>query len=257
MIFGNQGKQVMQYMNNFLFVLIAVLSLYLNACTFEQTREKIESWDQLRATGKVAFDKQDYTAAEKSFKEALKVAESMRFQIKRQAVSLEDLSRVCLATADINLADTVSAQALSLASKRSQVPKKQADLLESSLAQCLNNTAAVLAGAKKYDQAAIAYQEARAIFVDLYKRQPVNASDLIIGFYLAQTIDNLGISYKELGQLKKARQAYLSVKEDDIMHGLPSFLKVKLVEDYCHIPDTPMEDKQKYAALLGCTLPKT
>jgi tetratricopeptide (TPR) repeat protein len=243
--------------NILLFVLVAVVGFYLNACTFEQTHHKVERWHQLRATGQVSLDKHDYQAAEKSFKEALKIAQQLRSQPIRQAVSLEDLSRVCLATGNVDLASAVSAQALALANKRSLAPKKQTDELESALAQCLYNSAAVLAKAKKYDQSAIAYREARAIFIDLYKRSPVNASNLIIGCYLAQTIDNLGISYKELGQLKEARQAYLSAKEDSIVQGLPFFLKVKLVKDYCQIPDTPREDKQQYAAKLGCTLPQT
>ena len=241
----------------FLSIFVIGLSFYLTGCALDQSRHQIEIWHQLRATGKVSLDKQDYTGAEKSFKEALQIANYMRFQPVRQAVSLADLSRVCLATGDANLASNISAQSLALANKRFQAPKKQTDELESALAQCLYNTAAVLAKSKRYDQAAIAYREARTIFVDLYRRSPVNASDLLIGFYLAQTIDNLGISYKELGQLKEARQAYLSVKDGNIVQGIPYFLKVKLVNDYCQIPDTSHEDKQKYAGILGCTPPQT
>jgi tetratricopeptide (TPR) repeat protein len=241
----------------FFFSFAVGLSLFLNACVLEPARHKIQHWHQLRATGQVSLDKQDYLAAEKSFKEALKIAEEFRNQPVRQAISLADLSRVCMATDNVDLSLAVNAQALTLANKRSQAPKKQSDQLESELAQCLYNTAGVLAKAKKYDQAAIAYSEAKAIFIDLYQRSPVNASNLIIGFYLAQTIDNLGISYKELGQLKAARQAYLTVKEGEIVQGIPYFLKVKLVKDFCQIPDTPRDDKQNYAATLGCTLPQS
>jgi tetratricopeptide (TPR) repeat protein len=243
--------------NAFIFILLCLCIFYLNACGGEQGHEKIERWHQLRATGKISFDKNDYPAAEKSFKEALKIAQEFRFQPVRQAVSLADLSRLCLATDNVELSANISAQALSLANKRSQAPKKQSDELESELAQCLFNTATVLAKAKKFDQAAIAFGEARAIFVDLYRRSPVNASNLIIGFYLAQTIDNLGISYKELGQLKAARQAYWTAGEDGVAQGVPYFLKVKLVKDYCLIPDTDREDKRKYASTLGCPLPQT
>jgi len=241
----------------FLLSLILGLSFYLCACTSEQSRQQIEGWHQLRATGKVSLDKQDYSGAEKSFKAALKIADDMGFQPIREAVSLADLSRVCLATDNVSLAATVSARALTLAHKRFQARKKQTDELQSALAQCLYNTAAVLAKAKRYDQSAISYREARNMFVDLYARSPVNTSDLLVGFYLAQTIDNLGISYKELGQLKEARQAYLSVEDNRIVEGIPYFLKVKLVNDYCQIPDTSKEDKQKYAAILGCMPPQT
>ena len=243
--------------NNFIALIVVIVSFCLNACSLESSRQKIDSWHQLRATGKASLDKQDYAGAEKSFKDALSIAQQLNFQPVRQAVSLADLSRVCLATDNIALASNISAQALGLANKRSQIPKKQSDQFESELAQCLYNTAAVLAKAKKYDEAAIAYGEAKAIFIDLYKRSAVNASNLIIGFYLAQTIDNLGISYKELGQLKRARQAYWTAGEDGVAQAVPYFLKEKLVKDYCAIPDTDKLDKQKYAAALGCTLPQT
>lgn len=238
----------------FPFLFLALLNLCASGCTLESGHQKIESWHQLRAAGDVALAKHDYQTAEKSFRAALKIAETLPSQPVRQAVSLEDLSRVCLALDDKDLAATIEAQALALASKRSLAPKRQSDVLESSLAQSLNNCAAVLVKAKKYDQAAIANREARALFVDLYKRSPIMVSNLIIGSCLGQTIDNLGISYKELGQLKEARQAYLSVAEEGIVKGLPLSTKQKLLEDYCQIPDTPQKDKVKYAAILGCML---
>jgi tetratricopeptide (TPR) repeat protein len=243
--------------NVFTLLLVGILGFSLTGCVAERMRNKIESWHQLRATGEVSLDKKDYASAQKSFNDALKIAEGLNSQPVRQAISLVDLSRVCMPTDNVPLAGALTEQALSLANKRSQIPRKQSDELESELAQCLYNSAGVLAKARQYDQAAIAYREARAMFVDLYQRSPVNASNLIIGFYLAQTIDNLGISYKELGQLKEARQAYLTVKDGSIVNGIPYFLKAKLVSDFCQIPDTSRDDKQKYAVILGCKLPQT
>lgn len=237
--------------------LVFLFSLPLSACISDPGRHKIEHWHQLRATGEVSLDKQDYVSAEKSFRDALKIAEELDSQPVRKAISLSDLSRVCVAANNEPLADSLSSLALTLANQRSHVPRKQSDDLESELAQCLYNVAGVLAKSRKYDQAAIAYSEAKAMFIDLYQRSPVDASNLIIGFYLAQTIDNLGTSYKELGQLKAARQAYMTVQEGTIINGIPYFLKVKLLKDFCQIPDTSRDDKQKFAVMLGCKSPQT
>ncbi len=241
-----QFKQISLYLS---------FALLLQGCTAYGDRQKIDNWHRLLATGEAALAKHDNAAAEKSFEEAVKISAPFTKEPVRLAISLEDLSKVCLATSDVRQAATICDQALALANKRTQTPARQLDVLESSLGQCLNNVAQVFAKAKKYDQSAIAFREARAIFLDLYKRTPPTLSNYIIGSYVAWTVDGLGTSYKELGQLKEARQAYLSVQDYNIIKGLSMELRGKLVAGYCQIPDTNSADKQKFADLLGCPLP--
>src|SRR5271170_7073716 len=102
-------------------------------------RHKIENWRKLRATGEVALVKHDYAAAQKAFEEALKVVEPIDHEPVRLAISLEELSKVCLETNDIPLATSIFVQALTLANKRSRTPSKQLNVLESELGQCLVN----------------------------------------------------------------------------------------------------------------------
>lgn len=198
--------------------------------------------------------KHDYAAAQKSFQEALDIAEPIHNQPVRLAVSLEEMSRLCLETNDIQLANNIYNQALALASKRAQAPHRQLEVLESELGECFINIGRVFTAAKKYDQAAIAYREARALFIDVYKNSPPLLNNYIAASYLAWAMDGLGTSYKELGQLKEARQAYFSVGDYNIVKGLASELKQKLLTDFCQIPDTTKEDKEKYAIILGCSL---
>jgi len=235
----------------FLFITFA---LSLHSCSYIFQAQAIESWHQLRAAGDVAFYKHDYATAQKSFQEASKIAQSIHDQPVRLAVALEDLSKVCLATNDIEQATEICNQALELANKRSQAPKKQLEQIEESLGVCLNNVGQVFAKSKKYDQAAIAYRQARVLFVESYKRTSLAVSNFIIGSYIAWTIDGLGTSYQELGQLKQARQAYLSVRHYNIISGLSMELKEKLLADFAQIPDTGKEEKDKFASLLGCSL---
>ncbi len=242
--------------NLLIFFLLSSLTFNLYGCSAIRYKQQIETWHELRAKGDAAMGKRDFATAEKSFLEALKIAEPIHSQPIREAVSLHDLSKVCLATSDVDQAVSISAQALALANQRTKAPAKQVDAIESSLAQCLSNVGQVLAQAKKYDQAAISYREARAMFVDLYQRSKMMiSSNYIIGSHLAQVVDGLGTSYRELGQLKEARQAYLSITENGIARGLPSMLRDKLADHFCQIPDTSTSEMKNYAAKLGCIVP--
>ena len=229
----------------------AIICLFLlPGCNYIARKHTIENWHQLRAAGDVAYYKHDYAAAQKCFDDALKIAQSMPDQPVRLAVVLEDLSKVCLAANDVGQALIIFDQALALANKRSQAPKKQIERIEESLGPCLNNLGQVFAKAKKYEQAAIAFREARALFLDLYKLASPILVNFIIGSYLAWTIDGLGTSYKEMGQLKEARQAYFSVKDYNIIKGLSLELRQKLVNDFSKIPDTPKDEQNQYYLFL-------
>jgi tetratricopeptide (TPR) repeat protein len=214
-------------------------------------RHKIENWHKLRATGEVALVKRDYVGAQKSFEEALKIVEPIHKEPVRLAVSLEELSKVCLATNDTQLATSICIQALALANKRAQTPARQLNVLESELGQCLLNTAQVFSTAKKYDQAAISFKEARTLFAEVYKNSPPISLNFSASSNVALSIDGLGTSYKELGQLKFARQAYFSLGDYNVIKGLPEEYKHKLLTDFNSIPDTSKEDKEKYAKMLG------
>lgn len=217
-------------------------------------RHKIENWYKLRATGEAACAKHDYVTARKSFEEALKIAAPIKNEPARLAITLEELSKVCLATNDLPLATSIFDQALALANKRSQTSSKQLDVIESELGQCLINVAKVFAKEKKYAQAAVAFREARALLAGVYKKSSPALPNFITATYLALSIDGLGTSYKEMGQLKEARQAYFSVKDYNLIDGLSIEVKDKLVEDFCTIPDTSQEEKEKYAATLGTSI---
>jgi tetratricopeptide (TPR) repeat protein len=234
--------------------ILGFLILSFQACTFDINHHKIENWHKIRATGEAAMVKHDYVAAQKSFEEALKIVEPIHNEPVRLAVSLEELSRVCLETNDMQLTTNICNQAMSLANKRSQTPHKQLDVLENELGECLINIGRVYSKAKKYDQAAIAFREARALMVDVYKNSPPMLANFIAASYLAWSVDGLGTSYKELGQLKEARQAYFSVADYNVIKGLSQEYKQKLLTDFCLIPDTSKEDKEKYASTLGCSL---
>lgn len=233
---------------------ICALAIALQSCTIDFNHHKIENWHKLRAIGEGAMVKHDYATAQKSFQEALNLVEPIHNEPVRLAVSLEELSRVCLETNDVEMATAIYKQALSLANKRSQTPAKQLDVLESELGECLINIGRVLTKDKKYDKAAIAFREARALFIDVYKNSPPMLANFIAASYLAWSIDGLGSSYKELGQLKEARQAYFSVANYNVIKGLSEEFKQKLLADFCAIPETTQEDKEKYASMLGCSL---
>jgi len=217
-------------------------------------RHKIENWHKLRATGEVALVKHDYAAAQKAYEEALKIVEPIHHQPVRLAVSLEELSKVCLETHDIQLATSICNQALTLANKRSQTPVNQLNVLGSELGQCLMNVGNVFAKTKKYDQAAIAFGEARALFAEVYKNSPPISLNFSAASQLALSVDGLGTSFKELGQFKGARQAYFSVGDYNVIKGLSEEFKRQLLANFCSIPDTSKEDKDKYAKMLGLYL---
>lgn len=178
--------RIIYFKRALIFLLLSSLTISLCGCSLFRFRQEIETWHELRAKGDVAMSKTDYATAEKSYLEALKIAQPMHSQPVRQAVSLHDLSKVYLKTSDTNQAAIISAQALALANERTKAPAKQLEAIEISLAQCLDNVARVLAKAKKYDQAAISYREARTMFVDLHKRSRLSVSgDYVIGCHLA------------------------------------------------------------------------
>jgi len=228
-----------------------IFALFLQSCTIDFNSHKIENWRKLRATGEAALAKHDYATAQKKFEEALKIVEPINHEPVRLAVSLEELSKVCLETNDIALATRIFVQALTLANKRSQTPAKQLNVLESELGECLTNVGFIFAKAKKYDQAAIAFREARVLFAEVYKNSLPIALNFSAASYLALSIDGLGTSYKELGHFKEAKQAYFSLGDYNASKGLSQEFKRKLLANFCLIPDTSKEDKDKYVQMLG------
>lgn len=235
---------------------LAVL-ITLQSCVYNFDRHKIENWHKLRATGEAALVKHDYENARKCFEQAVEIAEPLKNEPVRLAISLEELSKVCLETKNKDLAVEIYNKALALANKRSQTPQRQLDILENELGECLINIGQVFVADKNYSQAAICFREARALFASVFKDRAPILTNYIMTSYLAWAVDGLGTSYKELGQIKEAKQAYFSLQEYNIINGLPEEIKRRLLSDFCTIPETSEKEKQKYADILGCVYEKS
>ena len=105
-------------MGNRLLAMVAILVVVLGGLWFAHQAFMTRHWEEFNAAGDRAFSRQNYSYAEKMYREALQRAEALDPQDARVVKSLTDLHRLYKAQGKTQQADSLLARARALRASR-------------------------------------------------------------------------------------------------------------------------------------------
>jgi tetratricopeptide (TPR) repeat protein len=218
------------------------------SCSYFDT-DKARSWHAFRSTGEAAALKEDWAGAKTSFQSALKEVESLPNETMRVAISLKDLSSVCLHEIDNKLADRLANRALLLLDKPALSGNDSNDLFtQRELGQALNNLGDYyLKQVKDFDQALLLYSKAETLFEGLVRHHQSGSFDCIGGYHLANSLIGSGRAYAALQKEKEAAQTYLKALDPELLPAIPEVARRQLVTAYAELPQLAPGEAADYA----------
>jgi tetratricopeptide (TPR) repeat protein len=230
----------------------ALVFLAISGCSLFDS-DKARSWHAFRSSGQLALSKDDYAVAQTSFQSALKEVESLPHETLRQAISLKDLSAVCLHIQDNKLAQRITDKALALAGTSASDSNSLFVLDE--VGQSLNNLGEYyFKQVKDFDKAALLYGKAEAIFENLVRRHPANPPDCFAGYHLGKSISGLGQAYAGLQKGKEAMKTYGKAADPELLPAIPEVTRRLLTANYAELAQVTGPDKVAYATTLGISI---
>ncbi|PWT97085.1 MAG: hypothetical protein C5B53_08540 [Candidatus Melainabacteria bacterium] len=241
-------KRMKRYLHHWQIVGALPPLLVFCSCSLFDT-DKSRSWHAFRSSGEAAILKEDWSGAKTSFQSALKEVESLPDESMRVAISLKDLSSVCLHEDDNKLADRLSNRALQLLDRPALAGTDPNTLFtQRELGQALINLGDYyFKRVKDFDQALLLYSKAEAIFEGLVRHHETSSVNCIAGYHLACSLTGAGRAYAALQKEKEATQVYGKALDPELLPAIPEVARRQLVLAYAELPQLAPAEAADYA----------